>query len=52
MRALGKIIDWKPEEPFGNTEIYTGILDYFDEWWLDEIDPRLNEHHEWLSPPA
>jgi hypothetical protein len=49
-RALGTIIDWKPEEALGKTEFYSGLLDYFD-WWF-EIDPRISKHHDHLSPPT
>src|SRR5690348_8137822 len=50
LRALGTVIDWNPEDPLGQTEYYSGLLDYFD--WCYEIDPRLAEHHDDLSPPA
>jgi hypothetical protein len=50
MRALGTIIEWNSEQPFEDTEFYTGLLDYFD-WWF-EVDPRLSKHHDSLSPPA
>src|SRR5260370_3245633 len=49
-RALGTVIDWNPKEALGETEHYSGLLDYFD-WWF-EIDPRISKHHEHLSPPA
>jgi hypothetical protein len=50
LRALGTVIDWNPKKALEETEYYSGLLDYFD-WW-DEIDPRISEHHEHLSPPA
>jgi hypothetical protein len=51
LRALGTIIDWNADdEPIGETEFYSGVLDYFD-WWF-EIDPRISKYHDHLSPPA
>jgi len=49
-RALGTVIDWNPQEPLGQTEYYSGLLDYYD-WW-GKVDPRLAKHHDYLSPPA
>lgn len=28
MRALGTIIEWSSEQPFEETEFYSGLLDY------------------------
>jgi hypothetical protein len=50
MRALGTIVDWSSDEPFGRTEFYAAVLDYYD-WW-GQIDPRIAQHHNALSPPA
>jgi hypothetical protein len=30
MRALGTIIEWDSERPLGETEFYSGLLDYSD----------------------
>jgi hypothetical protein len=49
-RALGTVINWNPNAPLTDNELYTGVLDYFD-WWF-EIDPRLAPYHDYLSPPA
>jgi hypothetical protein len=50
VRALGTIIEWNSDHPLSEHELYTGILDYFDNWW--EVDTRLTLHHDYLSPPA
>ena len=48
-KALGTIVDLRGAS-LENTEIYSGILDYYDQW--SEIDPRLAQHHPVLSRAA
>lgn len=47
--ALGTIVESVPE-PWSESQIYTGLLDYYDHW--QTIDPRMAEHHECLSGAA
>lgn len=47
--ALGTIVE-AGKTKMGKTEVYSGLLDYYDRW--DQIDPRLAEHHEKLSRAA
>ena len=49
MRALGSIATTAQREPTVD-EIYCGLFDYYDHW--DDVDPRLEEHHDPLSHAA
>lgn len=49
VKALGTIIEWT-EGPLSDHEFYCGLLDYYDYW--NSIDPRLQSHHDLLSPAA
>lgn len=49
MTALGTIVEAERTQ-FGETEIYCGLLDYYDHW--ESIDPRLAPHHARLSNAA
>ena len=46
VKALGTIIEKVAGEP-GPSEVYSGILDYYDHW--ESVDSRLGQHHERLS---
>jgi hypothetical protein len=49
MIALGTIVE-ASRTRMSDTEFYTGMLDYYDEW--NAVDPRLAKHHEHLSGAA
>ena len=49
MIALGTIVEATRTRML-DTEFYSGLLDYYDNW--EEVDPRLAEHHEYLSRAA
>ncbi len=49
MVALGTIVE-SDGTPTSENEFYSGLLDYYDHW--ESIDPRLAEHHEYLSRAA
>jgi len=46
VKALGTIIEKVAGEP-GPSEVYSGILDYYDHW--ESVDPRFAQHHDRLS---
>ena len=49
MAALGTVTEMPKEGPSLN-EYHVGLLDYWDYW--QKVDPRLQPHHNHLSPLA
>jgi hypothetical protein len=49
MRDLGTVTEM-PKEGLSLNEYYVGLLDYYDHW--KTVDPRLQPHHDRLSPLA